>query len=79
MASQTLDNIRATNDAAELPVLRPLIGSDKLEIIEAAQELGTFEISSMDDSGLLHAVHAAQSRDPRETGGGARGRGGFSG
>ena len=48
VASQTLDNIRATNDAVELPVLRPLIGSDKLEIIEAAQELGTFEISSMD-------------------------------
>ena len=48
VASQTLDNIRATNDAVELPVRRPLIGSDKLEIIEAAQELGTFEISSMD-------------------------------
>ena len=48
VASQTLANIRATNDAVELPVLRPLIGSDKLEIIEGAQELGTFEISSMD-------------------------------
>ncbi len=30
----------------ELPVLRPLIGSDKVEIIERAQELGTFELSS---------------------------------
>ena len=48
VASQTLDNIRATDAAVAMPVLRPLIGSDKLEIIDAAQRLGTFEISSMD-------------------------------
>lgn len=48
VASQTLDNIRATDAAVEIPVLRPLIGSDKLEIIEAAQTLGTYEISSQD-------------------------------
>ena len=48
VASQTLDNIRATDASVEMPVLRPLIGSDKLEIIDAAQQLGTFEISSQD-------------------------------
>ena len=48
VASQTLENIAATNDAVTLPVLRPLIGSDKLEIIDQAQQLGTFDISSMD-------------------------------
>ncbi len=48
VASQTLDNIRATDAAVELPVLRPLIGTDKLEIIAQAEELGTFEISSQD-------------------------------
>lgn len=48
VASQTLENIRATDAAVELPVFRPLIGTDKLEIIEAAQQLGTFEISSQD-------------------------------
>ena len=48
VASQTLDNIRATDASVAMPVLRPLIGSDKLEIIDAAQRLGTFEISSMD-------------------------------
>ena len=48
VASQTLDNIRATDQSVEMPVLRPLIGMDKLEIIEAAQTLGTFEISSQD-------------------------------
>lgn len=48
VASQTLDNIRATDEAVEMPVFRPLIGSDKLEIIESAQDLGTFDISSQD-------------------------------
>ena len=48
VASQTLDNILATNAAVKLPVFRPLIGSDKLEIIEQAQELGTYDISSQD-------------------------------
>ncbi len=48
VASQTLDNIRATDDAVDIPVFRPLIGTDKLEIIEEAQRLGTFEISSQD-------------------------------
>ena len=48
VASQTLDNIRATDHAVDLPVFRPLIGSDKLDIIAEAQKLGTFEISSSD-------------------------------
>ena len=48
VASQTLDNIRATDQAVELPVFRPLIGTDKIEIIAEAQRLGTFEISSED-------------------------------
>lgn len=48
VASQTLDNIWATNDAVSLPVFRPLIGSDKLEIIAQSQQLDTFPISSQD-------------------------------
>lgn len=46
VASQTLENIAAVNAAVDIPVLRPLIGSDKLEIIEVAKRIGTFEISS---------------------------------
>ncbi|MDR2109449.1 MAG: tRNA 4-thiouridine(8) synthase ThiI, partial [Coriobacteriales bacterium] len=46
VASQTLDNIRATDAVASLPVLRPLIGSDKQEIVNWAEELGTFAIST---------------------------------
>lgn len=48
VASQTLDNIAATDQAVSLPVLRPLIGTDKQEIIAQAQQLGTFDISSQD-------------------------------
>ena len=48
VASQTLENIRATDQAVEMPVFRPLIGTDKLEIMADAQKLGTYEISSMD-------------------------------
>jgi thiamine biosynthesis protein ThiI len=46
VASQTLDNIVAVDAVATLPVLRPLIGTDKQEIIQRAEQLGTFEISA---------------------------------
>ncbi len=45
VASQTLENIRAIDDTAALPVLRPLICQDKDEIIRKAKEIHTFEIS----------------------------------
>lgn len=47
VSSQTLVNLRAIDEAAaELPVLRPLIGFDKEEIVERARRIGTFERSS---------------------------------
>ena len=46
VASQTMDNIMATNAAVSLPIYRPLIGSDKVDIIADAEKLGTFKISS---------------------------------
>ena len=46
VASQTLENIAAVDEAATLPVLRPLIGSDKLEIIADAERIGTYETST---------------------------------
>jgi thiamine biosynthesis protein ThiI len=45
VASQTLPNMTVVEDAATLPVLRPLIGMDKLEITQQAQRLGTYPIS----------------------------------
>lgn len=46
VASQTLENISVVNEMVKLPVLRPLIGSDKQEIIARAQMIGTYDISS---------------------------------
>ena len=45
VASQTLQNIRVIEATAELPVLRPLIGISKTEIMERARRIGTYEIS----------------------------------
>jgi thiamine biosynthesis protein ThiI len=50
VASQTLDNLARIGEAATLPILRPLIGMDKLEITAQAQALGTFEISIEPDA-----------------------------
>jgi thiamine biosynthesis protein ThiI len=45
VASQTLENIACTDDVVTMPVLRPLIGVDKLEIVNEAQSYGTYETS----------------------------------
>jgi thiamine biosynthesis protein ThiI len=45
VASQTIENLGAIADAASFPVLRPLIGFDKHEIISIAHRIGTFDIS----------------------------------
>ena len=45
VASQTMMALAATDDVAGMPVLRPLIGMDKVEIIRMAREIGTFETS----------------------------------
>jgi len=50
VASQTLSNIARIDDVAGMPILRPLIGMDKLEITEEARRLGTFEISIEPDA-----------------------------
>ena len=49
VASQTLDNLRAEQDGISLPVLRPLIGLDKLEIERMARRIGTYETSIISD------------------------------
>ncbi len=45
VASQTLRNIRVIDEAASLPVYRPLAGTDKEEIITLARKIGTHDIS----------------------------------
>ena len=45
VASQTLKAIQCTDSVADLPVFRPLIGSDKIDITELARRIDTFDIS----------------------------------
>ncbi len=45
VASQTAENLSVVEEAAELPLLRPLIGMDKIEITEQAQQLGSYATS----------------------------------
>lgn len=45
VASQTLSALQCTDDAALLPVLRPLIGMDKDEIVAVSRRIDTFDIS----------------------------------
>ncbi|MDE3243141.1 MAG: tRNA 4-thiouridine(8) synthase ThiI [Nitrospirota bacterium] len=45
VASQTPENLSVVQEAVQLPVLRPLIGMDKIEITEQAERIGTFETS----------------------------------
>ncbi len=45
VASQTMDALRVSGDVTELPVLRPLIGMDKEEIVRIARHIGTFDTS----------------------------------
>lgn len=73
VASQTLDNIAAVDEVATIPVLRPLVGSDKQEIMRRAEQIGTHELSSQvvedcctlfmprrpETHARLEAVHAA--------------------
>ena len=46
VASQTLENIGVISQAAQVPIFRPLIGTNKEDIIDTARQIGTYEISS---------------------------------
>lgn len=64
VASQTLSNLAAVYDAGTPPILSPLCGALKRDIVDAAREIGTYEISIRpgdDCCGLLVAKHPATS------------------
>ena len=51
VASQTLRNLRYSNHGLRIPVVRPLIGYDKLEIEAVAKQIGTYELSIIRSEG----------------------------
>jgi thiamine biosynthesis protein ThiI len=64
VSSQTLTNLAVVEEAAELPVLRPLVAWDKSEIVREAQDLGTYEIANLpaEDCCTLFASPLAETR-----------------
>ena len=51
VASQTLKNIRVVDDAIKIPILRPLIGYDKDDVVRIAREIGTYDFSILATDG----------------------------
>lgn len=51
VASQTLKNIKTIEQAIQIPVLRPLIGFDKENIVKIAKEIGTYNLSILPTTG----------------------------
>lgn len=80
VASQTLENLSVIATVTDLPVLRPLVGMDKEEIVAQAERIGSFEISIVPDQdccqlftpkhpatrATLEAVEEAERRLPIE-------------
>jgi len=69
VASQTIENITCTQNKVKLPVLRPLIGMGKEEIIARAEKIGTYETSILpyeDCCVLFSPPHPVLRGDPGE-------------
>ena len=62
VASQTPQNLCAIEEAAELPILRPLIGMDKREIIDEAETSRHLRDVDRAGPGLLQAIRASPSK-----------------
>jgi tRNA uracil 4-sulfurtransferase len=64
VASQTLQNLAVVEAASELPLLRPLVGWDKSEIVREAEELDTLDVSILpaEDCCTLFASPLAETR-----------------
>ena len=68
VSSQTLHNLRVVEQAADLPLLRPLVAWDKAEIVREAEQIGTFAVSSLpaEDCCTLFSSPLAETRGAPE-------------
>jgi thiamine biosynthesis protein ThiI len=69
VSSQTLPNLEIIEKAVSIPILRPLIGMDKLEIINLAKKIGTYQISVLpqeDCCTLFTPKHASAKGNLKE-------------
>jgi len=68
VSSQTMTNITALDDAVDLPILRPLIGMDKTEIMDQARGIGTLAISELPDEDCCTMLTPRQVETAAEVG-----------
>ncbi len=62
VASQTLDNLFVLDDAATMPIYRPLIGFDKVDAEKIAREIGTFKLSTAPTSACPFVPHKPSTK-----------------
>jgi thiamine biosynthesis protein ThiI len=53
VASQTLQNMNTIEEAVSIPIVRPLVGLDKVDIVRIAEKIGTFELSNLKVPGCV--------------------------
>ncbi|GAA4189080.1 tRNA uracil 4-sulfurtransferase ThiI [Microbispora amethystogenes] len=61
VSSQTLTNITAQDHAVDMPIMRPLIGLDKTEIMAEARRIGTLQISELPDEDCCTLLSSRQA------------------
>ena len=62
VASQTLQNIRVIDKVVDMPILRPLIGLDKEEVVKIAKEIGTYDLSILPTNGCNAVPYKPSTR-----------------
>jgi len=67
VASQTLQNIKVIDQAVSIPVLRPLIGLDKEDVVKIAKEIGTYELSILKSEGCTAVPNKPSTKAKLET------------
>ena len=67
VASQTLHNIGVIDQAVNMPILRPLIGFDKEDIVRIAKEIGTYDLSILPSDGCNAVPKKPVTRAKLET------------
>jgi thiamine biosynthesis protein ThiI len=53
VASQTLQNMNTIEEAVSIPIVRPLVGLDKVDIVRIAEKIGSFELSNLKIPGCV--------------------------
>ncbi len=69
VASQTIENMETIEAVTSMPILRPLVGMDKQEIVNKSQEIGTYDISILPDEdccALFQPKHPATKATARQ-------------